>query len=186
MATLGLSNPAELSSRPSTSIGLYQKTLSPFSSKLCISQRNRRRSLSKFRGFSVCCSFAPMDSAKIKVIGVGGGGNNAVNRMIGSGLQVGFVAFFPGWLYFFFFFFPFLGFWDNFVACNISSFLVDYSLQFLLLLQLFIITSHKNGCYNDFFCGIIGHLELLFASIGQLMTFAVASPIEMIIPDKKL
>ncbi|XP_072964000.1 cell division protein FtsZ homolog 1, chloroplastic-like [Typha angustifolia] len=36
-----------------------------------------------------CCysSLAPMDSAKIKVVGVGGGGNNAVNRMIGSGLQ---------------------------------------------------------------------------------------------------
>jgi hypothetical protein len=29
-----------------------------------------------------------MDTARIKVIGVGGGGNNAVNRMIGSGLQV--------------------------------------------------------------------------------------------------
>lgn len=29
-----------------------------------------------------------MESAKIKVVGVGGGGNNAVNRMIGSGLQV--------------------------------------------------------------------------------------------------
>lgn len=28
------------------------------------------------------------DSAKIKVVGVGGGGNNAVNRMIGSGLHV--------------------------------------------------------------------------------------------------
>ena len=26
--------------------------------------------------------------ARIKVIGVGGGGNNAINRMIGSGLQV--------------------------------------------------------------------------------------------------
>lgn len=31
-----------------------------------------------------------MESAKIKVVGVGGGGNNAVNRMIGSGLHVGF------------------------------------------------------------------------------------------------
>lgn len=31
-----------------------------------------------------------MESAKIKVVGVGGGGNNAVNRMIGSGLKVGF------------------------------------------------------------------------------------------------
>lgn len=29
-----------------------------------------------------------MSGAKIKVIGVGGGGNNAVNRMIGSGIQV--------------------------------------------------------------------------------------------------
>lgn len=28
-----------------------------------------------------------MEAAKIKVVGVGGGGNNAVNRMIGSGLQ---------------------------------------------------------------------------------------------------
>lgn len=34
------------------------------------------------------CSFSPMESARIKVIGVGGGGNNAVNRMISSGLQV--------------------------------------------------------------------------------------------------
>ncbi|KAI4306162.1 hypothetical protein L6164_029463 [Bauhinia variegata] len=35
----------------------------------------------------VSCSFVPVDNAKIKVVGVGGGGNNAVNRMIGSGLQ---------------------------------------------------------------------------------------------------
>ncbi|KNA17530.1 hypothetical protein SOVF_078930 [Spinacia oleracea] len=28
-----------------------------------------------------------METAKIKVVGVGGGGNNAINRMIGSGLQ---------------------------------------------------------------------------------------------------
>ncbi|KAH0906518.1 hypothetical protein HID58_038345 [Brassica napus] len=33
------------------------------------------------------CSFSPMESARIKVVGVGGGGNNAVNRMISSGLQ---------------------------------------------------------------------------------------------------
>ncbi|RLM66333.1 hypothetical protein C2845_PM16G23170 [Panicum miliaceum] len=33
------------------------------------------------------CSFAPVETARIKVVGVGGGGNNAVNRMIGSGLQ---------------------------------------------------------------------------------------------------
>ncbi|WOL19221.1 cell division protein [Canna indica] len=38
----------------------------------------------------VRCSFSPfvpVESARIKVVGVGGGGNNAVNRMIGSGLQ---------------------------------------------------------------------------------------------------
>ncbi|XP_019435652.1 PREDICTED: cell division protein FtsZ homolog 1, chloroplastic-like [Lupinus angustifolius] len=36
---------------------------------------------------SVRCSFANVDNAKIKVVGIGGGGNNAVNRMIGSGVQ---------------------------------------------------------------------------------------------------
>ncbi|CAL5202262.1 unnamed protein product [Lathyrus oleraceus] len=35
----------------------------------------------------VTCSFSFVDNAKIKVVGVGGGGNNAVNRMIGCGLQ---------------------------------------------------------------------------------------------------
>ena len=44
--------------------------------------------------FSTSCSFIPMETAKIKVVGVGGGGNNAVNRMIGSGLQVNFLTFF--------------------------------------------------------------------------------------------
>ncbi|GAB2230006.1 hypothetical protein Droror1_Dr00014262 [Drosera rotundifolia] len=37
--------------------------------------------------FVVSSSVASMDTAKIKVVGVGGGGNNAVNRMIGCGLQ---------------------------------------------------------------------------------------------------
>ncbi|XP_047171292.1 cell division protein FtsZ homolog 1, chloroplastic-like [Vigna umbellata] len=36
---------------------------------------------------STRCSYAYVDNAKIKVVGIGGGGNNAVNRMIGSGLQ---------------------------------------------------------------------------------------------------
>uniref|UniRef100_A0A0E0DJQ9 Tubulin/FtsZ domain-containing protein n=1 Tax=Oryza meridionalis TaxID=40149 RepID=A0A0E0DJQ9_9ORYZ len=39
------------------------------------------------RHASVRCSFPPVETARIKVVGVGGGGNNAVNRMIGSGLQ---------------------------------------------------------------------------------------------------
>ncbi|KAL9254317.1 Cell division protein FtsZ homolog 1, chloroplastic-like protein [Drosera capensis] len=43
--------------------------------------------LGRGRRFVVPSSFASMDTAKIKVVGVGGGGNNAVNRMIGCGLQ---------------------------------------------------------------------------------------------------
>ncbi|XP_027329223.1 cell division protein FtsZ homolog 1, chloroplastic-like [Abrus precatorius] len=39
------------------------------------------------RYVSVRCSYAYEDNARIKVVGIGGGGNNAVNRMIGSGLQ---------------------------------------------------------------------------------------------------
>ncbi|KAK8916061.1 hypothetical protein KSP39_PZI023068 [Platanthera zijinensis] len=49
-----------------------------------------RRSCSRRGHSGVRCSFssfAPLESARIKVVGVGGGGNNAVNRMIGSGLQ---------------------------------------------------------------------------------------------------
>ncbi|ESW18532.1 hypothetical protein PHAVU_006G049100 [Phaseolus vulgaris] len=42
-----------------------------------------RRPLASVR----CCSFSALESAKIKVVGVGGGGNNAVNRMIGCGLH---------------------------------------------------------------------------------------------------
>ncbi|KAK3427252.1 cell division protein FtsZ homolog 1, chloroplastic [Eucalyptus grandis] len=46
-----------------------------------------RRNRATSSGGGASCSFVPMESAKIKVVGVGGGGNNAVNRMIGSGLQ---------------------------------------------------------------------------------------------------
>lgn len=49
---------------------------------------SKRRSDSKPKPMRLRCSFSPMESARIKVIGVGGGGNNAVNRMISSGLQV--------------------------------------------------------------------------------------------------
>ncbi|KAF2936376.1 hypothetical protein DAI22_04g299100 [Oryza sativa Japonica Group] len=45
------------------------------------------RGSARRRHASVRCSFAPVETARIKVVGVGGGGNNAVNRMIGSGLQ---------------------------------------------------------------------------------------------------
>ncbi|CAN1340086.1 Cell division protein FtsZ homolog 1, chloroplastic [Linum perenne] len=62
------------------------------SSKLCFAQGSRRmRSNNTYNprrhGKVVCCSSLPIENAKIKVIGVGGGGNNAVNRMIHSGLQ---------------------------------------------------------------------------------------------------
>ncbi|GJN01419.1 hypothetical protein PR202_ga18685 [Eleusine coracana subsp. coracana] len=48
--------------------------------------RNQQR-VRQPRHATVRCSFAPVETARIKVVGVGGGGNNAVNRMIGSGLQ---------------------------------------------------------------------------------------------------
>ncbi|CAL5390377.1 unnamed protein product [Camellia sinensis] len=66
--------------------GFNHKTFSPFVSKTCFSFQARRRSPSK-RYCTCSSSFTPMDVAKIKVLGVGGGGNNAVNRMIGSGLH---------------------------------------------------------------------------------------------------
>ncbi|CAL5390374.1 unnamed protein product [Camellia sinensis] len=90
MATFQLTNPAELimcsSSSSSIFSGFNHKTFSPFVSKTCFSFQARRRSPSK-RYCTCSSSFTPMDVAKIKVLGVGGGGNNAVNRMIGSGLH---------------------------------------------------------------------------------------------------
>lgn len=50
-------------------------------------KRTRRRGDPKSKPLRLRCSFSPMETAKIKVVGVGGGGNNAVNRMISSGLQ---------------------------------------------------------------------------------------------------
>ncbi|CAH8332852.1 unnamed protein product [Eruca vesicaria subsp. sativa] len=47
----------------------------------------KRRNCSKSKSLRLRCSFSPLETAKIKVVGVGGGGNNAVNRMISSGLQ---------------------------------------------------------------------------------------------------
>ncbi|XP_050219570.1 cell division protein FtsZ homolog 1, chloroplastic [Mercurialis annua] len=58
--------------------------------KLSLPHRTTRSNVSKrhFSSYSaVSCSFSSVESAKIKVVGVGGGGNNAVNRMIGSGLH---------------------------------------------------------------------------------------------------
>ncbi|KAK4355205.1 hypothetical protein RND71_024176 [Anisodus tanguticus] len=85
--TLGLSNPSELASSPSSSLAFYHRPNTCFISKQCYFTGARRKSLCRPHRLSISSSFTQMDSAKIKVIGVGGGGNNAVNRMIGSGLQ---------------------------------------------------------------------------------------------------
>lgn len=84
MATLQVTNPNELisSSTSFASSFHYNKAHS-----LC-HKTVGRSAWKRSRSGSISCSFAPMESAKIKVVGVGGGGNNAVNRMIGSGLQV--------------------------------------------------------------------------------------------------
>ncbi|XP_015082486.1 cell division protein FtsZ homolog 1, chloroplastic-like [Solanum pennellii] len=87
MAILGLSNPAELASSPSSSLAFSHRLHSSFIPKQCFFTGARRKSFCRPQRFSISSSFTPMDSAKIKVVGVGGGGNNAVNRMIGSGLQ---------------------------------------------------------------------------------------------------
>ncbi|KAL1811436.1 hypothetical protein ACET3Z_021501 [Daucus carota] len=94
MSVLQLRGPTLMSSSsPSSSIGIgasyhhhpHNAPFYPSISKLTCppttstsSTRLRRR---------IACSLSPLDSAKIKVVGVGGGGNNAVNRMIGSGLH---------------------------------------------------------------------------------------------------
>ncbi|KAM1000627.1 hypothetical protein ACFX2I_007246 [Malus domestica] len=82
-------NPNELIWKTSSSIPAAFHHHKPLPSlRTCIPLSSKRRSAWKRHRFGVVsCSFAPMESAKIKVVGVGGGGNNAVNRMIGSGLH---------------------------------------------------------------------------------------------------
>ncbi|XP_059277316.1 cell division protein FtsZ homolog 1, chloroplastic-like [Lycium ferocissimum] len=72
MANLGLSNIGDILTSSSNSLAFWP-SLEPIQCK-------RQR-------FIICNSTSSTNSAKIKVVGVGGGGNNAVNRMIGSGLQ---------------------------------------------------------------------------------------------------
>ncbi|KAK8369118.1 hypothetical protein V6Z12_A01G090600 [Gossypium hirsutum] len=83
MATLQVTNAKDFISPTSSSS-------SSLSSKLCFSSKKplKRSSFCTYHRFGrISCSFASMETAKIKVVGVGGGGNNAVNRMIGSSLQ---------------------------------------------------------------------------------------------------
>ncbi|XP_061338147.1 cell division protein FtsZ homolog 1, chloroplastic-like [Gastrolobium bilobum] len=85
MAMRPLTNPNEfISSSP-----IYHNALLSPSPSVSLNLRktiNAPQRLSP-RLRSVRCSFSYEDNAKIKVVGIGGGGNNAVNRMIGSGLQ---------------------------------------------------------------------------------------------------
>jgi hypothetical protein len=94
MATLlpsSLTNPNKLLSYSSH---FHNASLSTSPSSVSLHPKTQRFTR---RFGSVRCSLAYVDNAKIKVVGIGGGGNNAVNRMIGSGLQVGFS--FPSFLY---------------------------------------------------------------------------------------
>ncbi|XP_054819198.1 cell division protein FtsZ homolog 1, chloroplastic [Prosopis cineraria] len=87
MATLPLSSPNELVSSSSIAALIYPNAFSSSSFVSCKPRRKSAFERQSRRSLSVSCSFAPLDNARIKVVGIGGGGNNAVNRMIGSGLQ---------------------------------------------------------------------------------------------------
>ncbi|KAJ7960845.1 cell division protein FtsZ-like 1, chloroplastic-like [Quillaja saponaria] len=92
MATLNFTNSNELMTSSSIPTPIYHKAFSSSSNvfRACVPLTSRRRSVFEWQRCRlrvVSCSFTPVETAKIKVVGVGGGGNNAVNRMIGSGLQ---------------------------------------------------------------------------------------------------
>ncbi|XP_043691373.1 cell division protein FtsZ homolog 1, chloroplastic-like [Telopea speciosissima] len=89
MATLHLTNPNQLFSSSSVTVGFRQMMLSRDGLHIAAAPSVRRRSSRSRSNCGIFCSssaFPPTESAKIKVVGIGGGGNNAVNRMIGSGL----------------------------------------------------------------------------------------------------
>lgn len=93
MAIIPLAQLNELTISSSSSSFLAKSiSHSLHSSCVCASTRigfsKRRRDSTRSKSMGLRCSFSPMESARIKVVGVGGGGNNAVNRMISSGLQV--------------------------------------------------------------------------------------------------
>ncbi|CAI0379297.1 unnamed protein product [Linum tenue] len=81
---------ATLQFQPQLQLAKPNSSSSSFSA-VCLPPHKRRGSTtyrSRSSGYgNVSCSFSQMENAKIKVVGVGGGGNNAINRMIGSGLQ---------------------------------------------------------------------------------------------------
>ncbi|XP_057723320.1 cell division protein FtsZ homolog 1, chloroplastic-like [Arachis stenosperma] len=84
-----ISNPTDMLSSSSYSIvnPIYHNALpysSSFTQRTCVSLNPKRL---RRRFATATCSYASIDNARIKVVGVGGGGNNAVNRMIGCGLH---------------------------------------------------------------------------------------------------
>ena len=87
MSMFSLQNPNKLLSSSSIPTPISHTTL-----RNCISLNPRKPLRRRLK--PVTCSFESIDNAKIKVVGVGGGGNNAVNRMIGCGLQVFLFSFF--------------------------------------------------------------------------------------------
>nr|XP_010928879.1 cell division protein FtsZ homolog 1, chloroplastic isoform X2 [Elaeis guineensis] len=79
---------------PCLQLSNYSPLGSPYSLGIALSPRElapagRRRVSHRREGSALQCSNSSVsvDAARIRVVGVGGGGNNAVNRMIGSGLQ---------------------------------------------------------------------------------------------------
>ncbi|CAL9243640.1 unnamed protein product [Arabidopsis halleri] len=96
MAIIPLAQLNELTISSSSSSFLAKSISSHSFSCVCASTRisqfrggfsKRRSDSTRSKSMRLRCSFSPMESARIKVVGVGGGGNNAVNRMISSGLQ---------------------------------------------------------------------------------------------------
>ncbi|KAK9689405.1 hypothetical protein RND81_09G057200 [Saponaria officinalis] len=85
MATIAFTNANDLVYSPSISTQFHPKKRFNSLPKTCYLPRKPRKN--GHISYTASCSFTSMGNAKIKVVGVGGGGNNAVNRMIGSGLQ---------------------------------------------------------------------------------------------------
>lgn len=101
MMVHGFVRPPAMYSRPQSGNVHDAAVMSPFFAGSLVNLSDECRQAERRRGrrrhtrtvVRVAASMMPMDSARIKVIGVGGGGNNAINRMIGSGLQVRYLGF---------------------------------------------------------------------------------------------
>ncbi|CAO2833622.1 unnamed protein product [Amaranthus hypochondriacus] len=87
MAAFGVTNANKLIYSPPISNPFHCKKSFDLIPRKSFFLKSIRRRNGQHCSISVSCSLIPMETAKIKVVGVGGGGNNAVNRMIGSGLQ---------------------------------------------------------------------------------------------------